>query len=460
MKKRNIYLDYNSNRRRRGSNWKIVLAVACVFLLAAGLGLTVYWLAGKMFAGEGVDEGANVAVTENSVQVPQVDNESKPELITAKNNLESGISAEIGPYGVWKGAKVQSEIEEDPQKTKIEDEWMGDFVDTRKRVTAKGIYVSAPYINEKSKELIDLLDRSQLNAIVLDVKDDKGRITYHMDLESAKKINATYPGISDMKNLIKTLKEHDVYLIARVVALKDPVLAEGRPELALRNKDGTVFRDNSGDAWVNPYKEDVWDYLEEVSIKCVEDGFDEINYDYIRFSTDSSMSEVDFGEAADELTRIEVITQGIKRLCETLKPMGVFVSCDVYGAIINSTVDAKIVGQSYRDMSKYLDYICPMIYPSHYGANYYNLDVPDLYPYELISFALEDSKKILSTIPEDENKAVVRPWLQDFTASWLPKHLNYTSKEVKEQIDAVYDSGYREWLLWNASIQYTEEAFQ
>ena len=140
--------------------------------------------------------------------------------------------------------------------------------------------------------------------------------------------------------------------------------------------------------------------------------------------------------------------------------MGAFVSCDVYGAIISSSTDARIVGQSYFNMAKYLDYICPMVYPSHYGDGYYGLDYPDTHPYELVYHALMDSKKVLYMIDPEENKAEVRPWLQDFTASWVKHHLNYGKDEVRSEIKGVYDAGYSEWLLWNAGVIYTKDALE
>ena len=204
----------------------------------------------------------------------------------------------------------------------------------------------------------------------------------------------------------------------------------------------------------------MWDYLIEVCKQCVAVGFDEVNLDYIRFSTDKGMANVNFGPKAENVTRIEAITNGIKRICEEIKPLGAFVSCDVYGAIMTSSVDAKIVGQSYFQMAQYLDYICPMVYPSHYGDGYYNLDYPDCHPYELVYQALMASQKVLYMIDNTGNKADVRPWLQDFTASWLRHYLKYGKEEVRGQIQATYDAGYTQWLLWNAGINYTEDALE
>lgn len=334
--------------------------------------------------------------------------------------------------------------------------------DTDKRIPrkVKGIYVSGPMAGTATymDELIDLVDTTELNAMVIDIKNDNGEITYDMDLPEAKELNANANYIGNMEELISKLKKKDIYLIARIVAFKDPVLAKGKPELSLKKKDGAIFYDKSGLSWVNPYKKEVWEYLVSVAKEAAIIGFDEIQFDYIRFSTDSGMKEVDFGEDGKNKSKIEVITDFTKYACENLKPLGVYVSADVYGTIIDSKVDAEIVGQDYKEMAKYLDYICPMIYPSHYQNGSYGIDYPDLKPYDLILNALNKSRTVLG---EDKNKtAVVRSWLQDFTATWLNPHKIYGADEIRAQIQAVYDAGYEEWILWNGSNNYTKEGLK
>lgn len=382
--------------------------------------------------------------------------ETDPDYETASWSSSDHNSNTNGIYMLWSDPDISSLL---PISGNPGDEvWMSDFVDTRTKVNAKGIYIPSGYFNRKIDEALELVDNSELNAMVIDIKNDKGFITYMMDYDMAREIDACTDTIADIKATVKKLKEHGVYLIARVVSLKDPVLAGKMPELALKTKDGSLFRDSSGLPWVNPYDERVWDYLIEICRQCVEVGFDEVNLDYIRFSTDSGMADVDFGPRAEETTRMEIITNGIKRLCEVIKPMGAFVSCDVYGSVISSATDARIVGQNYFNMAKYLDYICPMVYPSHYGSGYYGLDYPDCHPYELVYHALMDSQKVLYMLDADENVAEVRPWLQDFTATWVKNHIEYGATEVRSEINAVYDSGYSQWFLWNTAASYTSGA--
>lgn len=446
MKKKDMYLNFGSGKGKRkfsgpkkerskiGTRSKLfLLVVAC----AIGVGSITY-------------------ATVNKKQQDKLAEEKNLEQWEWEESNEQGKNPIIaGPYGIW---GVVDEIETSEEEDEVNDVWMRDFIEQRVPTKVKGIYLTASKANSTIDELIALVDETELNTMVIDIKDDDGRITFLMDDEKAIEINATKAYISDIDALIRKLKQKNIYLIARVVAFKDPVLAEKKPELALQNKDGTTFRDKDGLAWVNPYKKEVWDYLVGIASKCAEIGFDEVNFDYIRFSTDSGMKKVDFGEEAINKTKIETITEFVKYACENLRDKGIYVSADVYGAIISSSVDAKIVGQSYVEMAKYLDYICPMIYPSHYGDGYYGIDYPDTKPYELIMGALGSSNKALDEIPEGEHRAIVRPWLQDFTATWLKHYIRYEAKEVREQIEAVYDSGYEEWLLWNGAMNYTEEA--
>ena len=392
------------------------------------------------------------------------------------------------------------------------------------RVKVKGIYVTGAMAGTSGMDdLIALVDRTELNTMVIDVKNDDGRVVYEMDTPMVSEIGSSKKLVSDMPGLIQKCKEHDIYLIARIVAFKDPFLAENRTDLALHDESGNLFRDSSGLAWVNPYKEEVWKYLLEIAEEAVAIGFDEIQFDYIRFATDSGMKNVDFGPEAEGKSREAVITEFVEYASERLHSQGIPVSADVYGIVIDSELDASLVGQNYYEMSKYLDYISPMVYPSHYGPGNLGLAVPDAQPYETIYRSMSASRKVLAGLegPEEEVEAVsgndiplktedvsgndvpqdaaaesvgvvsqetaavsgngavsagartelpdpkemepaeeiraqVRPWLQDFTATWVDGHITYGPEEIRAQIQAVYDAGYEEWILWNAANRYTE----
>lgn len=322
----------------------------------------------------------------------------------------------------------------------------------------KGIYITGPMAGHTGMaDREQLAADTELNAMVIDIKNDEGIVTYKMNQPLVEELGAGVAYIRDLPELMGRLKEQDLYLIARIVAFKDPLLAEKRPELCIRKKDGGIFRDKNGLAWVNPYEEEVWEYLIALGKEAALAGFDEIQFDYIRFPTEISDGEADYGPRIQGRTKTDVITEFTAYAYEQLSPLGVRVSADVFGTVIDNENDAVIVGQDYGAMARYLDYICPMVYPSHYRDGVYGIEHPDLMPYETVAAALKASNEVLEKIPQGEHRAVVRPWLQDFTAVWIAHHQSYEGEQIRQQIQAVYDSGCEEWLLWNAKCSYTPE---
>ena len=329
----------------------------------------------------------------------------------------------------------------------------------REPVKVKGIYVSGPVAGiAKMDDLIDLVDRTELNAMVIDIKNDEGKVTYKMQSEQVLEIDAGVRYIPDIEELVAKCKEKDIYLIARIVAFRDPYLAEQKPEWAVHTGDGDIFRDKNGLAWVNPYCREVWDYLVEIASQAALARFDEIQFDYIRFSTDIGEGEVDYGPEAKNVDKIQIITEFTEYLYEKLVPQGVYVAADVFGTVIDNETDQAIVGQDYVQMAEYLDYICPMVYPSHYHNGSYGIAVPDAEPYRTIYAASSASVEALSAVPE-ESRAHVRVWLQSFTAGWVSGHISYGPEQIRAQIKGAYDAGYDEWILWNAAVNYQPDAF-
>ena len=333
----------------------------------------------------------------------------------------------------------------------------------REAVKVRGIYISGPMAGstELFQNILDSAAGTEINTVVIDFKDDQGRITCPVDSPVASEIGACRPYVQDMKELIASLKERGLYVIARVVAFRDPWLAEKKPEWSLHLADGSLYRDRQGMAWVDPYRKEVWDYLVEVGTEAKEAGFDEVQFDYIRFSTEGTMRDVVFDEAVTGgRSKTDVITEFVKYAYENLASQGLFVSADVFGTIIGSDINAQAVGQVYTEMAKHLDYICPMIYPSHYGPGNFGLEHPDTMPYETVLEALKKSQMVMDQAAEADghvsSQAIVRPWLQDFTASYLGEgnYIPYGYNEVQRQIQAVKDAGYDEWMLWSAANRY------
>ncbi len=331
------------------------------------------------------------------------------------------------------------------------------FTPGRTPVAAKGIYISS---NRAGSDLyldplLELCQKTELNAVVIDVKTDGGFIEFKNGVPLADELGLSRNTIPDIKNLMEKLKANNLYTIARIVTFKDNAAFNQNPDIYIKNKDGTIWRDKSAakSAWLNPYDKKAWEYVAEIAKSAAKLGFDEIQFDYIRFDTASSLTEADFGETNGK-TRREIITEFSKFIVEQLKPYGVYVSADVYGTIINSEVDTNIVGQDYVELAKVFDYLCPMVYPSHYAVGSMGLKYPDIEPYETILRSMKLSNEALSVIPEGSHKAVIRPWLQDFTATWIKPRLSYGAKERQAQIMGAYDAGVTEWILWDAGVTY------
>ncbi|MDF2944309.1 MAG: putative rane protein [Herbinix sp.] len=443
--KRDMYINYERSykkRRRKGNRWGMVVIMA---ILLIGLGIAAFYIIKT-----NMDKENNMDQTSREKTLEEATDVSLNQSPKVTDNLQ--ISDQKPVPQVTKIPTPTIAIVNEPTKTPEVPK------DTQVPSIVKGIYVTAPVAGSDSmNELINLVNTTEINAMVIDVKDDQGKISYEMDSAMAEKIGAVTNTISDMGSLVTTLKEHNIYLIARIVTFKDPFLAEQRQDLAIKNQDGSLFRDNNGEGWVNPYNHEVWNYLVEIATQAAAIGFDEVQFDYIRFSTGKGMSKVDFGKEAKKKSKEDIIIEFTKYIYEKLKPLGVYVSADVYGTIISSSIDAGLVGQNYVEMSKYLDYICPMIYPSHFGEGNYGIDYPDLEPYNIIRKALTASQTKLDQIPEEDHRAIVRPWLQDFTATWIKHHMKYGGAELKEQINGVYSAEYEEWLVWNAGCNYSED---
>lgn len=362
-------------------------------------------------------------------------------------------SSDIGPYGLYLD-KYKEGLSED-------DMWMEEFEDNRERQQVKGIYVTPEVLNGKMDFLLDLLDTTELNAVVIDIKNDDGFIVVKNDSVLLNGMTNQRLLINNFEDKMKKFKEHGVYLIARVVCFRDIRSVRSNESYGVHMKDGSLMKDSNTFTWMNPFNKEVWEYLTEVGRVCAKLGFDEVNFDYCRFSTDAKVKDADFGQELTTENKEEAITGFVKYACENLKPLGVFVSVDVFGVVMSSTVDAAAVGQNYADMSSYLDYICPMVYPSHYGRGYYNIPIPDADPYKLIYNAMVDSKRVLAVNVAKGRCAQVRPWLQAFTATWVSGHITYGGVEVRAQIDATYEAGYEAgWQLWNASGKYSKDGLE
>ncbi|SFB40992.1 hypothetical protein SAMN05216312_107198 [Cohnella sp. OV330] len=319
----------------------------------------------------------------------------------------------------------------------------------------KGVYVTAYSAGgERMSTLLDLLDKTALNAMVIDIKDDLGYITYKTDNPELQKLGTPMRFIKDIGALMDTLKKHEVYPIARIVVFKDSVLAKKHPELSFVTANGTVWQNGKKDSFVNPYRKEVWDYNIAVAKEAAKLGFKEIQFDYVRFPEGFEKKADGLKFTKTDESRTDVVSGFVNYAKEQLEPLGVRVSVDIFGYAA-SVPAAEGIGQDFGKISSNVDVISPMIYPSHYSTGWFKQKDPDKAPYATIKGAMVDTNKKLA--PLADAKPVIRPWIQDFTASWLGSghYIKYGATEVQAQIKALHDSGVDEYLLWNATNRYT-----
>jgi hypothetical protein len=311
----------------------------------------------------------------------------------------------------------------------------------------RGIHVTMALasIDGKLEEYLELVDEG-LNTIQLDVKDENGEVGFVPSaVPLASEVNAARPYYRP-REAAKLVHSKGVYLIGRVVTFEDPMLSAGKPALAIKNPDGSVWRNHAGLGWTNPYDKRVWDYNVSIAEVAARAGFDEIQFDYVRFPTDGNVDSIVYpGKTATPPGW--VIAQFVHYAAKRLKPLGVRVSADVFG--LSATRDLGI-GQVPRRVSKYLDAIYPMVYPSHYGSGEYGLDDPNAMPGETVEWSLADFRRELK---KAKSKAMLVPWLQDFSYG-----REYGFADVKAQIDAARLMGARGYLLWNPEGVYTPGA--
>lgn len=338
----------------------------------------------------------------------------------------------------------------------------------REMLDVKGIYMTGHTLGWKNRfhELVDMIDRTEINAVVIDIKDDFGELTYNSYVPMVNEVEADKTiKDKDFIGSMKLLASKDIYPIARIVSFKDRTAAGKRQDLAIKSKDGSVWRDNKGDAWLNPYNKDTWEYLVEIAEEAALMGFKEIQFDYVRFPTDGKRDLIDYGEFAG-VSMQDTIADFLRYARERLAPYGVYVSADIFGLVTTVEDDMKL-GQHLETLATAVDILCPMVYPSHYALGTYGVSYPDLEPYPIVNTSMSRAKERIDNLETDEVKAILRPWLQDFSAPWLKKQFGssypykpYGAEQIKAQKQATYDAGLSQWILWNASNKYTEEGLE
>jgi hypothetical protein len=310
--------------------------------------------------------------------------------------------------------------------------------------TIRGVHVTMALASIPGK-IDDYLRLDGLNTIELDVKDENGEIGFvPSSVPLAREIGAAKPYYKP-RVVAKQIHAKGIYLIGRVVVMEDPVLSAQRPDLAIRRTDGGRWLNHAGLGWVNPYDQRVWDYVLDIAEAAARTGFDEIQFDYVRFPSDGDVDAIVY-PGKTSTPPGWVIAQFAQYASKRLKPLGVQVSADVFG--LAATRDLGI-GQIPRRLGRYLDAIYPMVYPSHYGPGEYNLDDPNANPGATVAYSLRDFNEQLGA----NAHTTVVPWLQDFTLG-----RTYTMADIQAQIDSARRAKTGGYLLWNAAGVYTPGA--
>ncbi len=338
----------------------------------------------------------------------------------------------------------------------------------------KAVYLTknSAGLEDKVGSIIELIRETELNAVVIDIKDYSGYVSYDIKNAEVEKYGAKNPAkeipIKHLNELIKRFHDEGIYLIGRITVFQDPILAKARPDLAVqdKSKDGP-WLDRKKLAWMDPSAKEVWDYNAAVAKDILDRGFDEVNFDYIRFPSDGDLDNMAFPFWDGTIDKHIVLKRFFEYLRTSLPDAKL--SVDLFGMAAFADNDLGI-GQIIEDAYEFFDYVCPMVYPSHYEKGFLGYKNPADHPYEVIKYSMEIALKKLNDANvkiAEENRldpaankklfaAKLRPWLQDFDLG-----ADYDAQKVRSEIEAVYDSGLDSgWFLWDPRNVYTREALK
>ena len=319
-------------------------------------------------------------------------------------------------------------------------------------ITVKALYLTywgAHNDSKTMKNLLHLLDVTEANAVIMDVKNEYGSISFLTPLKKHNSYGAKKTRTNrNIQKFIKTMKDRNVYTIARIVTFKDEIQASHNPQYAIRRDDnGSIWRNDDNMAWVDPFDKRAHEYTIDVAEEAAKVGFDEINFDYIRFPAKSGLR---FSKKNTQENRVKALGEFLDRAQTRLKKYGVFISVDTYGNICWSKDDNGI-GQTVEGLAAHADYLAPMLYPSGFSSGSFNFKYPSNHPYEVIRRSISNIKTRIDT-------KRVRPWLQYFKDYTKPRR-HYRKFEVREQMRAARNINANGWLLWSPSSKYHVEYF-
>ena len=303
--------------------------------------------------------------------------------------------------------------------------------------------------------VLDLVAKTELNAVVIDVKGDRGWILYRTDVPLAIAAGAHGPAtIKEFDGMMADLKARGIYTIARIVTFKDNILANHRPDLAIIDtRTGKPWIDRENLAWVDPFRSEVWDYNVAIAKEAVRKGFDEVQFDYVRFPTDGKLAAAKYSREVNKETRLPAIAAFLERARTQIGPLGAFVAADIFGYTAFNENDTDI-GQRVEELAPHVDFLSPMVYPSGYHLGIPGYRNPVQNPYQVVHESVRLIKK-----RANGNLVQVRPWLQDFRDYAFDRRI-FGVPEIRAQIKGSDEGGGNGWMLWNPRNDYTGAALR
>ena len=322
-------------------------------------------------------------------------------------------------------------------------------------VDVKAIYMSSwiAGVPTRREKLVKIADDTEINSIVIDIKDATGRVSFKTNDPLLIELNSTENRIKDVQSFIQELHKKDIYVIGRISVFQDPYLSNKKPEWAITKKsDGKVWKDRKGLSFLDPAKPEVRDYVVRIAKASYAVGFDEINFDYIRYPSDGNIKDIDY-HLKEGTKRADNIESFFKNLSADMKKdVNIPISADLLGLTTETEPgDDMGIGQVWEKALLYFDYLCPMIYPSHYPAGQYGFSNPAEHPREVITHALDGA--IQKNVLANTSILKIRPWLQDFNMG-----AKYTKEMVRAQIEASENDSIHSWMLWDPKNVYTPSA--
>jgi hypothetical protein len=320
----------------------------------------------------------------------------------------------------------------------------------------KAAYLTYFGVSDKGirNRVLDLVARTELNAVVIDVKGDRGWIPYRTEVPLALAAGAQGPVMLDIESMLSDFRRRGIYTIARIVTFKDNVLGNHRPDWAITDaRTGKPWIDRENLIWMDPFREEVWAYNIAIAREAVAKGFDEVQFDYVRFPTDGRLAAAKYSRPVNRETRLPTIAAFLARARREIGPTGGFVAADVFGYTAFNENDTDI-GQRIEELAPHVDYICPMVYPSGYHVGIPGYRNPVQHPYEVVYESVRLIRKRSST-----TVVRVRPWLQDFRDYAFDRRI-FGVTEVRAQIKGGEDAGAMGWMLWNPRNDYTGAALR